>query len=94
MSGEPRTQVSRGEVSLDISHASLIIPHGQTVTEKSKKPKLSDYACSVYEVERYVLDCIRDVIPNAFWGSEANRKVVNASAPDCGLEVEREEDMR
>lgn len=73
--------MSHGEVSLDVSHASLVVPHGQTqaVAQKTKKPKLSDYACTVYEVERYVLDCVRDVVPNAFWGSEANRKVVKAS---------------
>lgn len=82
MSGEqPRTQVSRGDVSLDTSHPSLVIPHGQTqaVAQNVKKPKLSEYACTVYEVECYVLDCVRDVIPKAFWGSEANRKVVEKS---------------
>ena len=77
----PRTQVSRGEVSLDTSHPSLVIPHGQTqaVAQNVKKPKLSEYACTIYEVECYVLDCVRDVIPKAFWGSEANRKVVEKS---------------
>jgi hypothetical protein len=79
----PRTQVSRGEVSLDTSHPSLVIPHGQTqaVAQNVKKPKLSEYACTIYEVECYVLDCVRDVIPKAFWGSEANRKVVEKSEP-------------
>lgn len=80
---QPRTQVSRGEVSLDTSHPSLVIPHGQTqaVAQNVKKPKLSEYACTIYEVECYVLDCVRDVIPKAFWGSEANRKVVEKSEP-------------
>ncbi|GAA5992398.1 hypothetical protein JCM10908_000464, partial [Rhodotorula pacifica] len=77
LSLEPRTQVSRGEVSLDTSHPSLVIPHGQTqaVAQNVKKPKLSEYACSIYEVECYVLDCVRDVIPKGFWGSEGNRKL-------------------
>lgn len=81
LSTEPRTQVSRGEVSLDTSHPSLVIPHGQTqaAAQNAKKPKLSEYAASIYEVECYVLGCVRDVIPRAFWGSEANRKVVETS---------------
>ncbi|BGP56240.1 hypothetical protein JCM8202_005757 [Rhodotorula sphaerocarpa] len=80
-SAEPHTQVSRGEVSLDVSHNSLVLPHGQTqaLAQRTKKPKLSEYACEVHSVERYVLECVRDVIPRAFWGSEANRKLVESN---------------
>ncbi|KAG0659712.1 hypothetical protein C6P46_005071 [Rhodotorula mucilaginosa] len=59
----PRTQVSRGEVSLDTSHPSLVIPHGQTqaVAQNVKKPKLSEYACTIYEVECYLTLTTTDV---------------------------------
>ncbi|BGP48846.1 Telomerase reverse transcriptase [Rhodotorula kratochvilovae] len=77
---QPRTQVSRGDVSIDISHASLVVPHGQTQAQEKarEKPKLAEYACSFYEVERFVLDAVAEVIPRAFWGSDANCRVVQS----------------
>ncbi|BGP08731.1 Telomerase reverse transcriptase [Rhodotorula toruloides] len=76
--GEMRTQVSRGEVSVDISHTSLVIPHGQTQANEQarSKPKLAEFACSLHEVDRYVQEVVREVIPKAFWGSEQNFKLV------------------
>ncbi|KAK4334926.1 Telomerase reverse transcriptase [Rhodotorula toruloides] len=76
--GEMRTQVSRGELSVDISHTSLVIPHGQTQANEQarSKPKLAEFACSLHEVDRYVQEIVREVIPKAFWGSEQNFKLV------------------
>ncbi|GAA6058467.1 hypothetical protein JCM3770_002740 [Rhodotorula araucariae] len=77
---QPRTQVSRGDVSIDISHASLIVPHGQTQAQEKarEKPKLAEYACSFYEVESFVLDAVAEVIPSAFWGSDENFKLIRS----------------
>ncbi|GAA5844734.1 hypothetical protein JCM9279_002901 [Rhodotorula babjevae] len=74
----PHTQVSRGDVSIDISHASLVIPHGQTqAQEKARdKPKLAEFACSFHEVERFVHGAVAEVIPRAFWGSVENARLV------------------
>ncbi|BGP32724.1 Telomerase reverse transcriptase [Rhodotorula toruloides] len=76
--GEMRTQVSRGEVSVDISHTSLVVPHGQTQANEQarSKPKLAEFAFSLHEVDRYVQEVVREVIPKAFWGSEQNFKLV------------------
>ncbi|GAA5865197.1 hypothetical protein JCM1840_003940 [Sporobolomyces johnsonii] len=75
---EPHTQFSRGNLSVDISHASQIFPHGGTQAhEKAQaKPRLAEYACLSYEVERYVQAVVQDVIPRDFWGSTANFKLV------------------
>ncbi|GJN91088.1 hypothetical protein Rhopal_004105-T1 [Rhodotorula paludigena] len=80
LAAEPRTQVSRGDVSIDISHASLVVPHGQTQAEERQqaKPKLAQFACSFYGVERFVESVTRDVIPRAFWGSDDNYKVIRS----------------
>ncbi|BGP25246.1 Telomerase reverse transcriptase [Rhodotorula toruloides] len=76
--GEMRTQVSRGEVSVDISHTSLVIPHGRTQANEQarSKPKLAEFACSLHEVDLYVQEVVREVIPKAFWGSDQNFKLV------------------
>ncbi|GAA5959406.1 hypothetical protein JCM21900_006848 [Sporobolomyces salmonicolor] len=75
---EPHTQFSREHLSVDISHASQILPHGGTQAhEKAQaKPKLAGYACLSYEVERYVQAVVQEVIPRDFWGSAANFKLV------------------
>ncbi|GAA5841755.1 hypothetical protein JCM5353_007420 [Sporobolomyces roseus] len=49
---------------------------GKVEKEKDTKPKLSEYACTPYEVESYVQAVVRDVIPRAFWGSESNAKLI------------------
>ncbi|CEQ41347.1 SPOSA6832_03072 [Sporobolomyces salmonicolor] len=75
---EPHTQLSRENLSVDISHASQILPHGGTQAHEKvqAKPKLAGYACLSYEVERYVQAVVQEVIPRDFWGSAANFKLV------------------
>ncbi|GAA5958254.1 hypothetical protein JCM10213_002618 [Rhodosporidiobolus nylandii] len=77
---EPRTQLSRPDVSVDISHTSLVKAHGGTQVDAAaeKKPKLAEYACSFFEVEGYVLDVVDQVIPRAFWGSASNSKLIKS----------------
>ncbi|GAA5971226.1 hypothetical protein JCM11641_004195 [Rhodosporidiobolus odoratus] len=78
---EPRTQASRANVSVEISHASQILPHGETQADQvvEKKPKLAEFACSFYEVEKYILDVVEQIIPRAFWGSVENSKLIRSS---------------
>lgn len=47
-----RTQVSRGDISLDTSHPSQVIAHGAEVaaSKVKAKPEIHDYACSPREV--------------------------------------------
>ncbi|KAL8280819.1 hypothetical protein RQP46_006823 [Phenoliferia psychrophenolica] len=75
---EPRTQISRGEISIDVSQRSLIYPHGgkQARAKARAKPKFSEYECTPYEVDSFVRAVIRDVVPRDFWGSEANTNVI------------------
>ncbi|GAA6062681.1 hypothetical protein JCM10212_002504 [Sporobolomyces blumeae] len=58
---------------------SEVLPIGGTQArdKAESKPKLAEYACSFYEVESYVLAVVRDVIPRALWGSEANAKLIS-----------------
>jgi hypothetical protein len=55
--GEPQTQASRGELSIDVSHPSLIVPHGaEEAAERVKsKPRFAEYMCSAHEVRRVPL---------------------------------------
>ncbi|KPV77795.1 uncharacterized protein RHOBADRAFT_33988, partial [Rhodotorula graminis WP1] len=75
----PHTQISRGDVSIDISHASLVVPHGQTQAQEKarEKPKLAEFACSFHEVERFVQGAVGEVIPRAFWGSVENARLID-----------------
>ncbi|GAA5836251.1 hypothetical protein JCM5353_002655 [Sporobolomyces roseus] len=76
----PCTQLSQSLVpSTAQSEAPLpLFPFEQGKVEKEKdtKPKLSEYACTPYEVESYVQAVVSDVIPRAFWGSESNAKLI------------------
>ncbi|GAA6017946.1 hypothetical protein JCM10207_002715 [Rhodosporidiobolus poonsookiae] len=75
---EPNTQLSRSNVSIDVSNASLVLPHGQSQAEGyvQNKPKLAEYACPVHEVDAFVQRVVEQVIPRAFWGSTSNAKLV------------------
>lgn len=75
---EPRTQLSRSEISIEVSHRSQIFPHGakEARAKVRAKPSFSDYSCSPYEVKSFVRSVVREVIPRDFWGSDSNAKVV------------------
>jgi hypothetical protein len=79
---EPRTQATRADNSVTLSHSSLVLPRGGTQAEKhtENKPKLAEYACSFYEVDSYVNAVVSQVIPRAFWGSEVNQQLVQRRA--------------
>ncbi|KZT07774.1 uncharacterized protein LAESUDRAFT_772394 [Laetiporus sulphureus 93-53] len=55
-----------------------IIPQGLTQARRhaQHKPRFAEFACSFAEVSRYAILATNAVIPRAFWGSGANRRVV------------------
>ncbi|CAE6410670.1 unnamed protein product [Rhizoctonia solani] len=65
--------------SYQISHPSLVLPHGasQAALEVKLKPRFVEFACSHHEVLRYIKTVVDEVIPHAFWGSSTNRKVID-----------------
>ncbi|KAK4702528.1 telomerase reverse transcriptase, partial [Phenoliferia sp. Uapishka_3] len=77
-SPEPRTQLSRTDISIEVSQRSLIFPHGaEAAKAKARaKPKFSEYACTPHEVDTFLRAVIRQVVPRDFWGSEANAAVI------------------
>ncbi|GLB40371.1 putative telomerase reverse transcriptase [Lyophyllum shimeji] len=66
-----------GNTSVD-SHGNSILPPGLTQAERDvkSKPRFADFACPPIEVFRYVALVTKTVIPKAFWGNEANFKVI------------------
>lgn len=52
---QPRTQLSRTEVSLDVSHSSLVVPHGgeEAAAKVKAKPRFSEYIATPFEVRRH-----------------------------------------
>ncbi|KAF8589790.1 hypothetical protein K439DRAFT_1331564 [Ramaria rubella] len=77
MQSQDITQVPLANLSTD-SHPSQIFPHGASMAKKTvrSKPKFVEFMCSHNEVFRYVLKATEAVIPNAFWGSQKNFKMV------------------
>lgn len=77
---EPRTQVSRGDVSIDISHASLVVPHGQTQAEERQqaKPKLAQFACSFYEASP-IIGLSRHELTKVRYRSSASSRALRAT---------------
>ncbi|KAG8769178.1 hypothetical protein FRC12_005119, partial [Ceratobasidium sp. 428] len=67
------------EKSYQVSHPSLVLPHGasEAALETKLKPRFVEFACSHHEVLRYVKTVVDEVIPHAFWGSVANRQVID-----------------
>ncbi|KAG5635812.1 hypothetical protein H0H81_010060 [Sphagnurus paluster] len=62
--------------SVDLS-GKVISPTGVAQERHGKlKPRFADFACPNVEVYRYVALVTKAVIPKAFWGSDANFKVV------------------
>lgn len=51
---QPRTQMSRAEASIDVSHNSLVVAHGgdEAEAQVKAKPRFVEYTCSPYEVRR------------------------------------------
>ncbi|KAJ7227316.1 hypothetical protein GGX14DRAFT_347333, partial [Mycena pura] len=72
-----RTQQQCADVSLD-SEGNTILPAGlsQAALHARAKPRFVEYACSHFEIYRYAVLVSKAVIPPAFWGSEANFKLV------------------
>ncbi|QRW13350.1 telomerase reverse transcriptase [Ceratobasidium sp. AG-Ba] len=66
--------------SYQVSHPSLVLPHGasEAALETKLKPRFVEFACSHHEVLRYIKVVVDEVIPHAFWGSVANRKLIDA----------------
>ncbi|KAM0789504.1 hypothetical protein ACM66B_000323 [Microbotryomycetes sp. NB124-2] len=75
---QARTQVSRTEVSIDVSHPSLIEPHGaeEAAARAQAKPRFEDYVCSNHEVMRFVRAVVTEVVPRDMWGSQANLEAI------------------
>ncbi|CAE6473739.1 unnamed protein product [Rhizoctonia solani] len=67
------------EKSYQVSHPSLVLPHGasEAALEVKLKPRFVEFACSHHEVLRYIKTVVDEVIPQAFWGSSTNRKVID-----------------
>ncbi|CUA77091.1 telomerase reverse transcriptase [Rhizoctonia solani] len=67
------------EKSYQVSHPSLVFPHGasEAALEVKLKPRFVEFACSHHEVLRYIKTVVDEVIPQAFWGSSTNRKVID-----------------
>ncbi|CAE6476735.1 unnamed protein product [Rhizoctonia solani] len=65
--------------SYQISHPSLVLPHGasEAALEVKLKPRFVEFACSHHEVLRYINTVVDEVIPHAFWGSNANRRIIH-----------------
>ncbi|GAA6042852.1 hypothetical protein JCM8097_007190 [Rhodosporidiobolus ruineniae] len=80
LTSEPRTQNSRDNLSIDISQASSILPTNRSfpAPRPDAKPKLTEYACSFYEVDCFVQAVVEQVIPRSFWGSTANYKLIRS----------------
>lgn len=66
------------DISIDVSHASMVVPHGasQAKRQAQAKPRFADFSCSHAEVYRFVASIILTVIPRAFWGSQKNLKAI------------------
>lgn len=49
---QPQTQVPPGDVSIDVSHSSLIVQHGAEAAEAAvkAKPRFTEFVCSPHEV--------------------------------------------
>lgn len=65
--------------SLEYPHPSMpISTHAASAALKSveNKPKFSDFLCDSWRVEKFVVSVVREAIPNDFWGSQANRGVI------------------
>ncbi|KAG9006699.1 hypothetical protein FRB93_008431 [Tulasnella sp. JGI-2019a] len=65
-------------ISADISHRSLIFPHGASEAKQQvkAKPKFAEFACSHSNVYQYVANITLTVIPRNLWGSKKNLKVI------------------
>lgn len=52
---EPRTQCSKADISIEVSHRSLVEPHGETdAAERARaKPRFADYLCTPYQVRSH-----------------------------------------
>lgn len=74
----PVTQDARAEHSLDVSHPSMIVPHGATdaVEAERKKPHAFDHAVRPHSVEEFVWAMISAWGLAGWWGSDANQTVV------------------
>ncbi|KAG8701953.1 hypothetical protein FRC08_003803 [Ceratobasidium sp. 394] len=74
----PMSQIP--DKSYQVSHPSLVIPHGasEAALETKLKPRFVEFACSHHEVLRYIKTVVDEVIPHAFWGSVANRRVIDS----------------
>ncbi|KAL0953283.1 hypothetical protein HGRIS_004533 [Hohenbuehelia grisea] len=72
-----RTQRSYANLSID-STGQRIQPDGLSQAERhtKHKPRFAEFACSYTEVYRFVVVVTKFVIPKAFWGSQANFKLV------------------
>ncbi|KAG8870325.1 hypothetical protein FRB97_009861 [Tulasnella sp. 331] len=70
------TQVAN--ISADISHGSLIFPHGASQAQHhvKAKPKFAEFACNHANVYRYVANITLAVFPRDMWGSAKNLKVI------------------
>ncbi|KAG8935507.1 hypothetical protein FRC02_007866 [Tulasnella sp. 418] len=64
--------------TMEVSHMSMVIPHGAAEAQQSiqAKPKFAEFACSHNDVYRFVVAATKQVIPEAFWGSQANFRVL------------------
>ncbi|KAK4054671.1 Telomerase reverse transcriptase [Microbotryomycetes sp. JL221] len=73
-----RTQVLSEDISIEVSNASLIEPHGaqEAMAKVEAKPRFEDYVCSMHEVDRFVTTVVQEVIPKDFWGSKSNFEIV------------------
>lgn len=47
-----RTQLSKGDISIDVSHPSLVVQHGATAAQAHlrAKPKFAEYLCAPFQV--------------------------------------------
>lgn len=47
-----RTQLSKGDISIEVSHPSLVVQHGATAAQAhiKAKPKFAEYLCSPFRV--------------------------------------------
>ncbi|KAG5221222.1 telomerase reverse transcriptase [Salix suchowensis] len=67
------SQLAQLDTSMDTSgyEASLGV-----IDQAKPKPKFAEFACSYVEVYRYVAAITHCVIPKAFWGNEANYRLI------------------
>ncbi|KAH8924088.1 hypothetical protein BT69DRAFT_109616 [Atractiella rhizophila] len=74
LEAEPHTQISKNEVSLEVSHPSLVVPHGAREAKEAVRlqPKFSEYTIAAYEVESYVKAIALAIFPADLWGSDTN----------------------